>query len=269
MLDAKEKEEKKSDMNSLDPMRQLLGQEPDTEVVFLRKKIPVSDVKTADGPGHLQAAAYGPRKKVSVDVKFDFGVSLKSPTKEQHTPPQRPPPPKITPTHLSAIELHQQLLEIDGKLSELELKGRDLEDSIRSVTTAEDEDEMLMEWFKLVTKKNELVRKEADLVYQSREQTLEDEQVQIDSQLHYLLGKEDAEKSFEEKEEEEYLIQRKLEIVNQRNCIVDSIDEDRLRYEEEDRNVAQLMESKGFSKTTAGTVTNDKGKKVFTSTFYT
>lgn len=39
----------------------------------------------------------------------------------------------------------------------------------------------------------------------------------------------DAEKSFEEKEEEEYLIQRKLEIVNQRNCIVDSIDEDRLR----------------------------------------
>lgn len=35
-----------------------------------------------------------------------------------------------------------------------------------AVTTAEDEDEMLMEWFKLVTKKNELVRKEADLVYQ-------------------------------------------------------------------------------------------------------
>lgn len=95
MLDAKEKEEKKSDMNSLDPTRQLLGQEPDTEVVFLRKKIPISDVKTADGPGHLQAATYGPRKKVSVDVKFDFGVSLKSPTKEQHTPPQRPPPPKV------------------------------------------------------------------------------------------------------------------------------------------------------------------------------
>lgn len=41
----------------------------------------------------------------------------------------------------------------------------------------------------------------------------------------------DNDKSFEEQQEEEYLIQRKLDIVNQRNSIVDSMDEDRLRLE--------------------------------------
>ena len=41
----------------------------------------------------------------------------------------------------------------------------------------------------------------------------------------------DNDKSFEERREEEYLIQRKLDIVNQRNSIVDSMDEDRLRLE--------------------------------------
>ena len=39
----------------------------------------------------------------------------------------------------------------------------------------------------------------------------------------------ESNKSLEEMEEEEYLIQRKVEIVNQRNVIVDSMDEDRLR----------------------------------------
>ena len=39
---------------------------------------------------------------------------------------------QMSPGRLSAIELQQQLLDIDGKLSELELRGRHLEDSIRS-----------------------------------------------------------------------------------------------------------------------------------------
>ena len=45
----------------------------------------------------------------------------------------------------------------------------------------------------------------------------------------YLCAEND--KSFEEQQEEEYLIQRKVDIVNQRNYIVESIDEDRLRLE--------------------------------------
>ncbi|KAK7508051.1 hypothetical protein BaRGS_00001016 [Batillaria attramentaria] len=228
-----------------------------------------------------------PRKKISVDVSFDFNSSNTLTREEpqppvemrtttvKHTPPARPPPPssstnsKMSPGQLSAIELQQQLLDIDSKLTELELRGRQLEDSIRSAGGAEEEDDMMMEWFSLVTEKNDLVRKETDLVYMTREQELEGEQSQIENQLRYLLSKDEAEKSFEEQQEEEYLIQRKLDIVNQRNTIVDSMDEDRLRYEEEDRDIEKMLHSKGLGKDNTGQVVNEKGKRVATSTFYT
>ena len=38
----------------------------------------------------------------------------------------------MSPKHISAIELQQQLLDIDCRLTDLELRGRDLEDSIRN-----------------------------------------------------------------------------------------------------------------------------------------
>lgn len=41
----------------------------------------------------------------------------------------------MSPANLSAIELQQQLREIDKKLNQLELQGRHLEDSIRSGKT--------------------------------------------------------------------------------------------------------------------------------------
>ena len=48
--------------------------------------------------------------------------------------------------------------------------------------------------------------------------------------LHSTVSLTELEKSFEERIEEDELIERKLELVSQRNKIVDSIDEDRLRY---------------------------------------
>lgn len=39
----------------------------------------------------------------------------------------------------------------------------------------------------------------------------------------------DGLKSAEERQEEEYLIKRKMELVEERNMIIDSMDEDRLR----------------------------------------
>ena len=48
--------------------------------------------------------------------------------------------------------------------------------------------------------------------------------------LHNTVSLTELEKSFEERIEEDELIERKLELVSQRNKIVDSIDEDRLRY---------------------------------------
>ncbi|GFO23383.1 mical-like 1 [Plakobranchus ocellatus] len=226
------------------------------------------------------------KKKIEAPEHIDFDQSSELESslpdatarltiEDKKTPPQRPPPPQqgqqkvMSPKHISAIELQQQLLEIDSRLTDLELRGRDLEDSIRNVNVLEeDDDSLMMKWFELVSEKNDLVRQEADLVYMSREQDLETEQEHIESQLRYLMNKSDMEKSSAEMEEEEYLIQRKLELVEQRNRIVDSMDEDRLRYEEEDRDIEVTLRGKGLWKDGNGTLLALKGKKVSRSTFY-
>lgn len=104
----------------------------------------------------------------------------------------------------------------------------------------------MVEWFQLINEKNELIRRENDLIYQSQEQELEEEQIQIDKELQALMQKPYEKKSKAEKRKEEELIQKKINVVNQRNLIVDSIDEDRLRYKEEDEGIKEVLQSKGY-----------------------
>lgn len=200
------------------------------------------------------------KKRISVNVKFDFSseASKSGKTKPPRPPaisvgtsnsispekPSRPPPPLKDGDvkRLSPSEIQKQLTEIDLRLRDLEIRGRQLEDSIRKAQEEEDE-KMMVEWFDLVNNKNELVRKEADLIYISRAQELEDEQNEIDRKLREMILKDEKYKTNEEKAEEEYLIQKKLDIINQRNLIVDSIDEDRIRYEEEDKDIAIALKA--------------------------
>lgn len=146
---------------------------------------------------------------------------------------------------LSPREIQQQLSDIDHRLTDLEIRGRQLEESIRK--DHEEENEVLMiEWFTLVNDKNELVRTEADLIYISRAQELEDEQQRKDRELRELLAKPEDQKTDEDKEQEEHLLQQLVDLVNQRSLIVDCQDEDRIRYEEEDRDIAEILAKKEF-----------------------
>ncbi|BFZ03505.1 hypothetical protein BsWGS_06544 [Bradybaena similaris] len=246
-----------------------------------KKKISVQDTKVSETP---TPSAPTHKKKIQVTSQFDFDKSsdfeqslilstAKLTIQGDDTPEKlmsSSSSQEALSPQISAIELQQQLHNIDTRLSELELKGRELEDSIRKVIGLdEDDDELMIEWFTLINKKNELVRKEADLIYLSKEQELEDEQEQIESQLLYLMTKPDECKSPEEKQEEDYLINRKIALVEQRNKIVDSMDEDRIRYEAEDKNIEVTLKDKGYWKDSTGTLKALKGKKVANSMFYT
>ena len=65
--------------------------------------------------------------------------------------------------------------------------------------------------------------------FRSREQELEAEYTLVEHQLRELVDRPDLDKSTEEQQEQEYLMDRLLDIVNQRSNIVDSMDEDRIR----------------------------------------
>lgn len=148
---------------------------------------------------------------------------------------------------LSTDEIQRELMDIDSKLTGLELRGRQLEDTIRAAT--EDEEAYMVEWFHIINEKNELVRRENNLIYESQEQELEEQQLQIDSELQILMQKSYDKKTKSEKNKEEALIQQKIAIVNQRNLIVDSIDDDRLRYQEEDKGIKEVLQNKGYLQT--------------------
>ncbi|XP_060567563.1 MICAL-like protein 1 isoform X2 [Ruditapes philippinarum] len=215
------------------------------------------------------------KKRITVDHKFKFDEIEVTPAPKKpprpatqpHSPkvptspgPARPPPPKTEgfkgSKHITAYQIQKQLQVIDTKLTQLELKGRSLEDSIRNghkertnirqSAKDEEEDDLMMAWFQLVNEKNELVRKECDYIYVSREQELEIEQQQIDQKLRELVDK--KEKTKADEEEEELLMEKLVDVVNQRSKIVDSIDEDRIRYMEEDNEIEAMLQLKAFSK---------------------
>ncbi|XP_062603725.1 MICAL-like protein 2 [Saccostrea cucullata] len=162
---------------------------------------------------------------------------------------------------LSPQEIQHQLAEIDSRLTDLEVRGRNLEQSIRKEHSEEDDEGLMIEWFKLVNDKNELVRRVCDTQWKlkclmlcdcrSRAQELEDQQHRIDRELRELLTKTEDTKTEEDKEQEELLLQQLLDVVNQRSLIVDCQDEDRIRYEEEDRDIAEILSKKEFCKKTA------------------
>ncbi|MGY0406642.1 hypothetical protein, partial [Pseudoalteromonas sp. SYSU M81241] len=65
-------------------------------------------------------------------------------------------------------------------------------------------------------------------------------------ELRELLDKPEDQKTDEDKEQEERLLQQLVDLVNQRSLIVDCQDEDRIRYEEEDRDIAEILAKKEF-----------------------
>ncbi|XP_052761031.1 MICAL-like protein 2 isoform X2 [Mya arenaria] len=226
-----------------------------------RKKIPFNGSKFTENDTREDEPQ---KKKITVPKKFTFkeiedkSVPPKPPRpalptspKSTRDHPTRPPPPKVLTSggrqHISTAQIQRQLKAIDSRLTQLELKGRQLEDTIRNANE-DDDDELMISWFTLVNEKNELVRTENDFIYINREQELEVEQETVDQQLRRLINKPDDKKGASERHREEELIEKKMEIINQRNKIVDSIDEDRIRYLEEDSEIEAMLQQKGFSK---------------------
>ena len=61
--------------------------------------------------------------------------------------------------------------------------------SLLGTDEAMDEDELMVQWFELVNAKNDLVRKEADLMYQQRQQELEVLHEELEYDLRCLMNK--------------------------------------------------------------------------------
>ncbi|XP_060798100.1 MICAL-like protein 2a [Neoarius graeffei] len=161
-------------------------------------------------------------------------------------------PLAIKSRHIPVEQITKELEEIENSLSDLEKAGIDLERRLRS---CEEEgsgdilaDPLMVDWFNLIRKKQSYIRRESELMYIAKTQDLEEQQPGVEGELRRLINKPEHLKSTLERKRESDLMKRLVEIVNDRNAIVDGLEEDRRREEEEDQQLNEMMHRLGLRK---------------------
>merc|ERR1712045_985155 len=137
--------------------------------------------------------------------------------------PPRPLPPKRAVKKLPRKAKNQELFDIEVKQVGLERQGVKLEKSIREICANNDSKEgadrdslgpeaedLIIQLFDLVNEKNELFRRQTELIYMKKENRLEE---------HHA----ECERTEEDKKKEDLLISKLVEIVGLRNEIVDCL----------------------------------------------
>ncbi|KAM9326310.1 MICAL-like protein 1 [Gastrophryne carolinensis] len=143
-------------------------------------------------------------------------------------------------------EIQMEMEEIELRLDELERRGVELEQKLRKLEDESEEDSLLVDWFKLIQEKHALVRRESELVYTTKQQDLEQRQADVEYELRCLLNKPEKDWLDEDKEREIVLMQELVTLIEQRNAIVKSLDEDKQREEEEDKLIEAMIQKKDF-----------------------
>ncbi|XP_053348455.1 MICAL-like protein 2a isoform X2 [Clarias gariepinus] len=154
--------------------------------------------------------------------------------------------------HIPIEQIAKELQEIENSLSDLEKEGIDLERRLRS---CEEEgtgdilaDPLMVDWFNLIRKKQSYIRRESELMHIAKTQDLEEQQPGVEGELRRLINKPEHLKSTSERKRESELMKKLVEIVNDRNAIVDGLEQDRRREEEEDQQLNEMMHRLGLRK---------------------
>lgn len=148
-----------------------------------------------------------------------------------------------------AQEIQRRLEEIDVKQKELEERGVLVEKALRGegIEAGRNEGELMQEWFNLVHEKNVLLRYESELMVQAKELELEDRQARLETELRNKMSSDDeTNKTKEQIDAEKRILAELLEVVEERDALVSMLEEDRLREQEEDRDLEGIMHTKGF-----------------------
>ncbi|XP_034550868.1 F-actin-monooxygenase mical1 [Notolabrus celidotus] len=149
----------------------------------------------------------------------------------------------------NAQSIQRRLEEIEVTFKELEDKGVVLEQTLRGEDGSNGSPDMIEHWIQLVHEKNALVSEESDLMVASRQLELEDKQSMLELELRKYM--ELTDKTSEQQEEEERVLQQMIEVVDMRDSLVSFLEEKRLKEISEEQEAFCIREAKRHSKSGA------------------
>ncbi|XP_007471473.1 PREDICTED: MICAL C-terminal-like protein [Lipotes vexillifer] len=190
----------------------------------------------------------------SADEEFDPQPSLRS--KERKTLRRRRKLENATKQLVKQEELkrlhkaqaiQRQLEEVEEWQRASEIQGVRLEKALRGEADSgtQDETQLLQEWFKLVLEKNKLMRYESELLIMARELELEDHQSRLEQKLREKMLKEESQKDENDLNEEQEILTEMMQVIEQRDKLVDSLEEQRVKEKAEDQRFESFIFSRG------------------------
>ncbi|XP_054380614.1 F-actin-monooxygenase MICAL2 isoform X2 [Pongo abelii] len=191
----------------------------------------------------------------SADEEFDPQLSLQ--LKEKKTLRRRKKLEKAMKQLVKQEELkrlykaqaiQRQLEEVEERQRASEIQGVRLEKALRGEAAdsgTQDEAQLLQEWFKLVLEKNKLMRYESELLIMAQELELEDHQSRLEQKLREKMLKEESQKDEKDLNEEQEIFTELMQVIEQRDKLVDSLEEQRIREKAEDQHFESFVFSRG------------------------
>ncbi|XP_064172347.1 MICAL-like protein 1 [Anguilla rostrata] len=150
---------------------------------------------------------------------------------------------KMHSAHLVRVEdIQVEMRELERHLNLLELRGVELERNLRGCQSGEQEETLLVDWFTLIHQKHVMVRREAMLVYTEKQQNLEKRQANVEYDLRCLLNKPEREWINDDWIREQQLMAELVKIIEERDHIVNRMDQDKQRHVAEDKLLAAMIE---------------------------
>ncbi|XP_069855443.1 F-actin-monooxygenase MICAL2 isoform X5 [Dipodomys merriami] len=201
-------------------------------------------------------AASSPSSITSSSADEELDPQLSSRLKEKKTLQRKKKLEKATRQLVKQEELkrlhkaqaiQRQLEEVEERQRASEIQGVRLEKALRGEADSgtQDEAQLLQEWFKLVLEKNKLTRYESELLIMAQELELEDHQSRLEQKLREKMLKEESQKDEKDKNEEQEIFNKMMQVIEQRDRLVDSLEEQRIKEKAEDQHFESFIFSRG------------------------